>query len=602
MPLNAPVSFKAPFPASKRVIATVITAALTASFAPTAIAQQTTDAIAPEASTTTTNTQFRPSVRAKDWMISAANPLAVQAGADILRAGGNAIDAMVAIQTMLGLVEPQSSGLGGGAFLVYFDAKSGKLTTLDGRETAPLNATPTLFHDENGEPLKFYDAVVGGRSVGTPGTPALMKAAHEKWGQMPWNSLFSPAIEVANNGFAISPRLAELIANDQEKLSRDPEAKGYFFDTSGAPLSAGTILRNPKYAATLQDLAANGTDNFYQGQIAQDIVEKVKGANWNPGVLSLADFANYQVRERPAVCIEYRERDVCGMGPPSSGALTVGQILGLIAPYDVATLGPQSAESWRLIGDASRLAFADRGRYMADIDFVPMPLTGLLDQTYLAERSKLLDRETALETVEPGAPSFSHAMHLADDEAIELPSTSHFSIVDVYGNAVSMTTTIENGFGSRLMVNGFMLNNELTDFSFRTHSDGVAIANALAPGKRPRSSMAPTIVLEDGKPVIVTGSPGGSRIIGYVAQSLIAMMDWDMLPQAAIDMPHLVNRFGTFDIEAGTDAEALEPALKAMGFETSIRDLNSGIHAIMITDDGLIGGADSRREGIVIGQ
>lgn len=602
MPLNAPVSFKAPFPASNRLIATVIIAALTATFAPTAIAQQTTDAIAPEASTATTNTQSRPSVHAKDWMISAANPLAVQAGADILRAGGNAIDAMVAIQTMLGLVEPQSSGLGGGAFLVYFDAKSGKLTTLDGRETAPLNATPTLFHDENGEPLKFYDAVVGGRSVGTPGTPALMKASHEKWGQMPWNSLFSPAIEVARNGFAISPRLAELITNDQEKLSRDPEAKGYFFDSQGAPLRAGTILRNPKYAATLQDLAANGTDNFYQGQIAQDIVDKIKGADWNPGVLSLADFANYQVKERPAVCIEYRERDVCGMGPPSSGALTVGQILGLIAPYDVAELGPQSAESWRLIGDASRLAFADRGRYMADIDFVPMPLTGLLDPTYLAERSKLLDRETALEAVEPGAPSFSHAMHLADDEAIELPSTSHFSIVDVYGNAVSMTTTIENGFGSRLMVNGFMLNNELTDFSFRTHSDGVAIANALAPGKRPRSSMAPTIVLEDGKPVIVTGSPGGSRIIGYVAQSLIAMMDWDMLPQAAIDMPHLVNRFGTFDIEAGTDAEALEPALKAMGFETSIRDLNSGIHAIMITDDGLIGGADSRREGIVIGQ
>lgn len=602
MPLNAPASFKTPLSGNKRMMAAIITAVLTASFAPAAIAQQTTDAIAPEASTATSKIQSRSSVHAKDWMISAANPLAVGAGADILRAGGNAIDAMVAIQTMLGLVEPQSSGLGGGAFLVYFDAKSGKLTTLDGRETAPLNATPTLFHDENGEPLKFYDAVVGGRSVGTPGTPALMKAAHEKWGQMPWNSLFNPAIDVANNGFAVSPRLAELIASDQEKLSRDPETKGYFFDKDGAPLTAGTVLRNPQYAATLQDLAANGTDNFYHGQIAQDIVDKVRRADWNPGVLSLTDLANYQVKERPAVCIEYRERDVCGMGPPSSGALTVGQILGLIAPYDIAAMGPQSAESWRLIGDASRLAFADRGRYMADIDFVPMPLTGLLDQTYLAERSKLLDRDTALETVEPGAPSFSHAMHLADDEAIELPSTSHFSIVDVYGNAVSMTTTIENGFGSRLMVNGFMLNNELTDFSFRTHSDGTAIANALAPGKRPRSSMAPTIVLEDGKPIIVTGSPGGSRIIGYVAQSLIAMMDWDMLPQAAIDMPHLVNRFGTFDIEAGTEAEALEPALKAMGFETSIRDLNSGIHAIMITDDGLIGGADSRREGIVIGQ
>jgi gamma-glutamyltranspeptidase/glutathione hydrolase len=535
-------------------------------------------------------------------MISAANPLAVQAGANILRSGGNAIDAMVAIQTMLGLVEPQSSGLGGGAFLVYFDANTGKLTTLDGRETAPLNATPTLFQDENGEPLKFYDAVVGGRSVGTPGTPALMKAAHEKWGQLPWNTLFDQAIDIAATGFEVSPRLAALIADDQEKLSRDPEARGYFFDKDGAPLTAGTVLKNPKYAKTLQDLAANGTVNFYQGQIAKDIVAKIKGATWNPGVLSLADFANYQVKERPAVCVEYRDHDVCGMGPPSSGALTVGQILGLLEPYDIAEMGPGSAQSWRLIGDASRLAFADRGRYMADIDFVPMPLTGLLDKTYLPQRSGLLDRDTALETVEPGTPSFSHAMKLADDEAIELPSTSHFSIIDIYGNAVSMTTTIENGFGSRLMVDGFMLNNELTDFSFRTHADGVPIANALAPGKRPRSSMAPTIVMKDDKPVIVTGSPGGSRIIGYVAQSLIGMMDWNMSPQEAADMPHLVNRFGTFDLEAGTDAENLAPALEAMGFKTSIRDLNSGIHAIMVTKNGLIGGADSRREGVVIGQ
>ncbi|MBO6580414.1 MAG: gamma-glutamyltransferase [Thalassospira sp.] len=545
---------------------------------------------------------MRKAATASNWMISAANPLAVQAGANILRSGGNAIDAMVTIQTMLGLVEPQSSGLGGGAFLVYFDAATGKLTTLDGRETAPLNATPTLFQDENGEPLKFYDAVVGGRSVGTPGTPALMKAAHEKWGQLPWNSLFDPAIDVARTGFEVSPRLAALIADDQEKLSRDPEAEGYFFDKDGAPLAAGTLLRNPKYAKTLQELATNGTVSFYQGQIAQDIVDKVTGASWNPGVLSLADFANYQVKERAAICIEYRDHDVCGMGPPSSGALTVGQILGLLEPYDIAAMGPESAQSWRLIGDASRLAFADRGRYMADIDFVPMPLTGLLDKPYLAERSKLLDRDTALEAVEPGMPSFSHAMKLADDEAIELPSTSHFSIVDIYGNAVSMTTTIENGFGSRLMVNGFMLNNELTDFSFKTHSDGVPIANALAPGKRPRSSMAPTIVMKDDKPVIVTGSPGGSRIIGYVAQSLIGMIDWNMSPKDAIDMPHLVNRFGTFDLEAGTDAENLAPALEGMGFKTDIRDLNSGIHAIMITEDGLIGGADSRREGIVVGE
>ncbi|CAM3320633.1 gamma-glutamyltransferase [Thalassospira profundimaris] len=601
MPLNAPVSFET-VKLRPRLLAALIAAGLYVCLGQSAIAQQTTDAVAPEASTAGSSSQMRKAATSNNWMISAANPLAVEAGANILRSGGNAIDAMVTIQTMLGLVEPQSSGLGDGAFLVYFDAATGKLTTLDGRETAPLNATPTLFQDENGEPLKFYDAVVGGRSVGTPGTPALMEAAHERWGQLPWNSLLDPAIDVATAGFEVSPRLAALIADDQEKLARDPEAKGYFFDKDGEPLAAGTVLHNPKYAKTLQDLAANGTVNFYQGQIALDIVDKVKGASWNPGVLSLADFATYHVKERPAACIEYRDHDVCGMGPPSSGALTVGQILGLVEPYDIAAMGPSSAQSWRLIGDASRLAFADRGRYMADIDFVPMPLTGLLDKTYLAERSKLLDRDTALEAAEPGMPSFSHSMKLADDEAIELPSTSHFSIVDIYGNAVSMTTTIENGFGSRLMVNGFMLNNELTDFSFKTHSDGVPIANALAPGKRPRSSMAPTIVMKDDKPVIVTGSPGGSRIIGYVAQSLIGMIDWNMSPKDAIDMPHLVNRFGTFDLEAGTEAENLAPALEGMGFETSIRDLNSGIHAIMITENGLIGGADSRREGIVVGE
>lgn len=568
-------------------------------------AQQATDAVAPENGNiqrTASETTPRTSVKSDHWMITAANPLAVKAGADVLRRGGNAIDAMVTVQTMLGLVEPQSSGIGGGAFLIYYDAQNGKLTTLDGRETAPENATPTLFQDENGEPLKFYDAVVGGRSVGTPGTPALIKSAHEKWGQLEWPSLLRPAIRTATDGFAVSPRLAELIANDQEKLSRDPVAKSYFFDKDGAPLTSGSTLKNPDYAVTLQDLAQNGITNFYNGQIAQDIVDKVKGASWNPGVLSLRDLARYHVKERAPVCAPYRTYDVCGMGPPSSGALTVGQILGLVEPYDMASLGPNAPESWRLIGDASRLAFADRGRYMADVDFVPMPVRGLLDASYLKDRSELLRRDTALETVQPGSPAFSHTMNLADDEAIELPSTSHFSIVDAYGNVASMTTTIENGFGSRLMVRGFMLNNELTDFSFRTHKDGVPIANRLEPGKRPRSSMAPTIVMKDNKPFIATGSPGGSRIIGYVAQSIIAMIDWQLPPQDAVSMPHLVNRFGTFDLEEGTWAENLEPNLQEMGFKTNIRDLNSGIHAIMITDNGLVGGADPRREGIVMGE
>lgn len=583
-----------------RLKTSIVTFGITALLALPATAQQATDAVVPESSTMRIG--LRSSIQSENWMVSAANPLAVETGANVLRRGGNAIDAMVAVQTMLGLVEPQSSGLGGGAFLVYYDARSGKLTTIDGRETAPMAATPTLFQDANGQPMEFYDAVVGGRSVGTPGTPALLKTAHEKWGQLEWPTLLSPAIERAEIGFNVSQRLAALIAEDREKLSHDDTAKGYFFDASGEPLEEGALLKNPEYANTLNSLAQNGTDGFYFGPIANDIVTKVQGASWNPGVLSLKDLANYTVKERDPVCSDYRGYEICGMGPPSSGALTVGQILGLIEPFDIGGLGAESPESWRLIGDASRLAFADRGRYMADIDFVPMPLTGLLDKEYLAQRSKLLESNQALESVEPGMPAFSHAMRLADDEAIEFPSTSHFSIVDAMGNAVSMTTTIENGFGSRLMVRGFMLNNELTDFSFATHSDGVPIANRLEPGKRPRSSMAPTIVMQDGKPVIVTGSPGGSRIIGYVAQSLIALIDWKKSPQGAVSMPHLVNRFGTYDIEAGTTAERLAPALEALGYETSIRDLNSGLHIIQITDQGLIGGADPRREGIVIGE
>ncbi|WP_247742208.1 gamma-glutamyltransferase [Thalassospira sp. A3_1] len=583
-----------------RLKTSIVTFGITALLALPATAQQATDAVAPESSTMRIG--LRSSIQSENWMVSAANPLAVEAGANVLRRGGNAIDAMVAVQTMLGLVEPQSSGLGGGAFLVYYDARSGKLTTIDGRETAPMAATPTLFQDANGQPMEFYDAVVGGRSVGTPGTPALLKTVHEKWGQLEWPTLLSPAIERAEIGFNVSQRLAALIAEDREKLSRDDTAKGYFFDASGEPLEEGALLKNPEYANTLKSLAQNGTDGFYFGPIANDIVTKVQGTSWNPGVLSLKDLANYTVKERDPVCSDYRGYEICGMGPPSSGALTVGQILGLLEPFDIGGLGAESPESWRLIGDASRLAFADRGRYMADIDFVPMPLTGLLDKEYLAQRSKLLESNQALERVEPGMPAFSHAMRLADDESIEFPSTSHFSIVDAMGNAVSMTTTIENGFGSRLMVRGFMLNNELTDFSFATHSDGVPIANRLEPGKRPRSSMAPTIVMQDGKPVIVTGSPGGSRIIGYVAQSLIALIDWKKSPQGAVSMPHLVNRFGTYDIEAGTTAERLAPALEALGYETSIKDLNSGLHIIQITDQGLIGGADPRREGIVIGE
>lgn len=575
-------------------------------------AQEAADAVAPEAATAgafeALSTEVAQALAAKaegravegdNWMVAAANPHAVEAGARILRAGGTAADAMVAVQTMLGLVEPQSSGLGGGAFLVWYDAASGELTTLDGRETAPLAATPTLFQDENGEPLKFFDAVVGGRSVGTPGTPALLEAAHRRWGRANWPSLFEPAIQLAEDGFSVSPRLAGLVEGDAERLGRFPATAAYFLP-GGTPLQAGDTLMNPDYAATLRALASGGAGAFYTGPIAADITRTVQTAAGNPGVLSASDLALYQVRERPAVCASYRDFEACGMGPPSSGALTVGQILGLLNNYDLAALGADSAEAWRLIGDASRLAFADRGRYMADSDYVPVPTQGLVAADYLATRAELLQGDDALPEVAPGTPEFDHALLLADDESIELPSTSHISIVDSYGNVLSMTTTIENAFGARLMTNGFLLNNELTDFSFRSHREGVPIANRLEPGKRPRSSMAPTIVLRDGQPVLAIGSPGGSRIIGYVAKSIIAWADWGMDIQQALALPHLVNRFGTYDLEAGTRAEAQAEALEGMGYKVNSRDLTSGLHAIEI-GDGLKGAADPRREGIALG-
>ncbi len=581
-----------------------------------ALAQQATDAVDPEAASAdlaagaTLSDAARAAldakkagqpVEAQDWMVAAANPLAVEAGARILSEGGSAADAMIAVQTVLGLVEPQSSGLGGGAFLVYYDAERGELTTLDGRETAPLAATPQLFQ-QDGEPLDFYDAVVGGLSVGTPGTPRLMERAHEMWGRADWASLFEDAIGFARDGFEVSPRLATLVAEDGERLRRFASTESYFFP-GGTPIAAGDTLTNTAYAETLEAIATEGADVFYSGEIAQGIVDTVRNAEGNPGKLSMTDLAIYDVVERPAVCAPYRGAEICGMGPPSSGALTVGQILGILDNYELGEMGPDDPQAWRLIGDASRLAFADRGRYMADIDFVPMPMEGLLDPTYLQGRSMQLGGSEALDEVSAGAPEWDHAMLLGRDNAIELPSTSHISIVDADGNALSMTTTIENGFGSRLMApGGFLLNNEMTDFSFSTHEDGNPIANRVEPGKRPRSSMSPTIVMQDGAPYLVIGSPGGSRIIGYVAQAIINHMDWGMNVQEALGAPHLVNRFGTFDVEQGTEAEALAGPLGDLGYETEIMDLTSGLHAIQIDGDVLRGGADPRREGIALGQ
>ncbi|WP_027859210.1 gamma-glutamyltransferase [Marinobacterium jannaschii] len=560
-------------------------------------AAQTADAVAPEAAS---GFASKTSVSADNFMVAAAHPLAVQAGYDALNKGGSAIDAMVAVQAMLGLVEPQSSGLGGGAFLVYYDAASQQVTTFDGRETAPMAATPELFQDESGNPLQFFDAVVGGRSVGTPGTVKLMAELHARYGKQPWAGLLLPAQATAQAGFAVSPRLAGAIANDKDRLSRYPDTRNYFFTPEGEPLSEGTLLKNPEYAKTLATLAREGAAAFYEGQIGRDIVNKVRSVKDNPGLLSRQDLANYRIKERSATCAPYRQFDICGMGPPSSGALTVGQILGIASHFDLKALGPDSAEAWQVIGDASRLAFADRGRYMADTDYVPMP-QGLLDPDYLAERARLITQGKALQKVSAGEPHWEQAVDQADDQSIELPSTSHLVIVDKAGNIVSMTTTIENGFGSRVMSNGFLLNNEMTDFSFASHKNGYPIANRLEPGKRPRSSMSPTIVMKDGQPYMAIGSPGGSRIIGYVASALIAHIDWDLPIQQAIDLPHLNNRFGPYDLEKGTAAERFKAPLEAMGYKVNVKDLNSGLHAIHFKDGKLIGAADPRREGMARG-
>jgi gamma-glutamyltranspeptidase/glutathione hydrolase len=571
---------------------------LTATVAP---AQQASDTVAPERATGLAAAKV---VTAREHIVAAAHPLAAQAGEKILAEGGSAIDAMVAIQTVLGLVEPQSSGLGGGAFLVYYDAAAKRIVTLDGRETAPMDATPTLFLNDKGKPMEFFDAVVGGRSVGTPGTVMLMQEAHKRWGRKDWKDLFVPAETLAREGFSVSPRLASLVAAEGDRLKTFEATASYFFGADGAPIKAGAVLRNPAYAETLAAIAKGGAEAFYTGPIAEAIVDTVRMSGKNAGVLSLADLANYRVRERQPLCARYRALDICGMGPPSSGAVAIGQMLGMLENFDLKALGRDNPESWRLIGDAQRLAFADRGRYLADTDFVPAPIKGLLAKTYLGERARLLDGDRALgaDAVTAGEPEWDHALNFGRDAAIELPSTSHFVIVDKDGNVVSMTTTIENGFGSRLMTGGFLLNNELTDFSFETHDEGVPVANRVEPGKRPRSSMSPTIVLKDGKPLLAIGSPGGSQIIGYVAQALIAYIDWGMDVGEIVAMPHLINRFGPYDLEAGTDAEKLAEPLKALGFEVQARDLNSGLHAIELTADGFKGAADPRREGVAIGK
>ena len=548
-------------------------------------------------STATGRAEAPAPVLAERHMVAAAHPLASEAGREILRAGGSAVDAAIAVQAVLGLVEPQSSGIGGGAFLLHYDGDSGAVMAYDGRETAPAAVREDLFLNADGSPKGFFEAVVGGSSVGVPGVIRMLELAHREHGRLPWDTLFQPAIALAEEGFAVTPRLHYLISVDRY-LATFPETRRYFYLPDGEALPVGHRLRNPDYAESLRLIAAVGADGFYSGPLAEAIVARVRTAPRNPGLMTLEDLAAYQAKERPALCRPYRQYEVCGMPPPTSGGIAVLQMLGLLERFDLARAGPEGAEGWHLLAEAGRLAFADRNAYVADSDFVNVPLGRLLARNYLRSRSLLIDPNRSLGEAKPG----DVGQRAAVVRQSAPPSTTHFSIVDGEGNAVSMTSSVENAFGSRLMAGGFILNNQLTDFSFRPEVDGRPVANRVAPGKRPRSSMSPTLVLdEDGGLILAIGSPGGSRIIGFVTKALVGVLDWGLDVQSAISLPNLTNRNGVTDLEAGTALEPLAGDLEALGHEVQMRGMNSGLHGIRITDKGLEGGADPRREGVALG-
>ncbi|MCW5591563.1 MAG: gamma-glutamyltransferase [Burkholderiales bacterium] len=537
---------------------------------------------------------------AKREMVAAGHPLAVEAGLAMLAKGGTAVDAMIATQLVLGLVEPQSSGLGGGAFLLYHDAGQKRTLAYDARETAPAGATPGLFLQPDGKPMPFQKAVVGGRSVGVPGVPRLLEVAHARHGRLPWATVFEPAIAVAEKGFAISPRLHAHLG-ERKEMAADPVLRAHFFTSEGAPKPAGTILRNPEAAKTLRLLARGGADAFYTGEVAADIVAAVRG-HANPGTLSAGDLAGYRVRDVEPLCGPYREWRLCGMPPSSSGGIAVLQILGVLSRFDMAGVRPLSAQAVHLLSEAGRLAFADRNRYVGDDRFADVPTAGLVQADYLASRSRLIAPEKSMGRAQPGTPP-GLRVAFADDPVDEVPGTSNIAIVDRWGNAVSMTTTIEAIFGSRVMVRGLLLNNQLTDFNFQPLEDGKMTANAVAPGKRPRSSMAPFLVYgREGALEMAVGSPGGSLIISYVAKTLVAALDWRLDIQSAIALPNMGSRNGPTEIEKGTELEATLATLKAMGHDARAIDMPSGVQAIRRTKAGWEGGADPRREGLARGR
>ncbi len=542
----------------------------------------------------------------KKHVIVASHKLATDAGLEMLRKGGSAVDAAIAAQMVMGLVEPQSSGIGGGTFLVHWNAKKKKLETYDGRETAPKSVTPNLFLGTDGKPLGYIEAVVGGRSVGVPGTIAVLALAHKEQGRLPWADLFAPAIALAENGFPVSPRLARAIDRDPA-LAWIPETAAYF-RPNDKPLREGDIVKNAAYAETLREIAANGAEAFYRGRIAEAIVRAVTNSPRGPVAFTPDDMAGYTAKKRAPLCGTYRVYRICGMGPPSSGGVTALQILKMMERFNVGRLKPASPQALHLFAEAQRLAFADRAVYLGDPDFVPVPLPGMIGPAYLSGRSKLISMQSVMDRmkIEAGKPKGADLTlrHLAAPDHAR-PGTAHVSVIDAAGNALAMTTTVEGGFGSHLMAAGFILNNQLTDFSFEPRRDNRRLANAPDAGKRPLSSMTPTIVFDrQGKVVAVIGSPGGWRIIPYVTKTLIGLLDWNMDMGAAIDQPNVTARSGPTELESGRTPEATVAGLKALGHEVSLTEPTSGVsglNGIRVTKNGFDAAADPRREGAVGG-
>lgn len=533
-------------------------------------------------------------------VVSAADPRAAQAGREILRQGGSATDAAMAMMLALTVVEPQSSGIGGGGFLVHHDAAGGIVQTIDGREMAPSNARPDRFLGADGRPRPFDQAYPGGLSVGVPGNIRLMAMAHGRWGKLPWARLFEPAIRLADEGFAVSRSTARFLVQWAPMWKDFPDARRIYW-RDGKPLAAGETVRNPALAETLRRIAEDGPDAFYTGKIAERIADAVDDSEVNEAELSLADISAYRARERPAVCTQYRRYKVCGMGPPSSGATTVLQILELIERFDLKAMGPRDPRSWHVVAEAMKLAYADRDKYLGDRDFVAVPVAGLIDPAYIRGRSALISLARPLGRYEPGTPPGAEARTAALSG--EIGGTSHFVAVDSAGNVANMTSTIEHIFGSQLIAGGFFLNNELTDFSFAPERGGAPVANRVEPGKRPRSSMSPTIVFDQtGKPVLALGSAGGPRIIMHVTKTLIGWIDFGLPAQEAIALPNIFHGGDATLVEQGTFLAAMAPALSRLSGTVVASDLGSKVNAAEWTPKGWRGAADPRSEGVALAQ